>query len=204
MSDAMEMADALERSARERAALAAARLVQRAAGEGLVDVAYSVLDTPVGPLLVAGTERGLVRVAFDVEGHERVLEQLSDRLSPRVLEAPGRLDEIRRELDEYFEGRRQRFDVRLDWSLTPESFRRRAQEALLRIPYGETRTYGQLAVEAGNPRAVRAAGTACATNNLPVVVPCHRVVRTGGALGNYGGTVARKQQLLQLEGAILA
>jgi methylated-DNA-[protein]-cysteine S-methyltransferase len=204
MSDAMEMADALERSARERAALAAARLVQRAAGEGLLDVAYTVLDTPVGPLLVAGTERGLVRVAFDVEGHDRALEQLSERISPRVLEAPARLDEIRRELDEYFEGRRQRFDVQLDWSLTPESFRRRAQEALLLIPYGETRTYGQLAAEAGNPRAVRAAGTACATNNLPVVVPCHRVVRTGGALGNYGGTVARKQQLLALEGAILA
>jgi methylated-DNA-[protein]-cysteine S-methyltransferase len=204
MSETRELADALEASARERAAAAARRVAQLADAEGLLDVAYAVVDSPVGPLLVASTPRGLVRVAFDVEGHEHALEELAARLSPRVLEAPARLDAVRRELDEYFEGQRHAFDLPLDWSLTPESFRRRAQEALLRIPYGETRTYAELAGEAGSPRAVRAAGTACATNNLPVVVPCHRVIRTGGALGRYGGTAARKQQLLALEGAILA
>ena len=196
-----EIETMLDERLRVRAGEAARRIAVLAARDDLLDVAYAEEDTPVGRLLLAATPRGIVRIAFDLEPPEQVLEDLAGRISPRVLEAPQRLDPLRRELDEYFAGRRRRFDLPLDWQLSAPGFRRHAQEALLQIPYGETRTYAQLAAEAGSPRAVRAAGTACGMNYLPIVVPCHRIVRTGGALGGYGGGVERKELLLELEGA---
>jgi methylated-DNA-[protein]-cysteine S-methyltransferase len=175
------------------------RFLHRAEEEGLVDVAYAETDTPVGRLLVAATPRGLVRVSFPRESHDDVLSQLAERVSPRVLEAPGRLDEVRRELDQYFAGRRRRFDLPLDWSLTPSQFRRKVLERTVRVPYGETISYRDAAAGAGNERAVRAAGTALGANPIPIVVPCHRVLRTGGALGGYGGGLETKRFLLDLE-----
>lgn len=179
------------------------RFVRRAADEGLVDVAYAWTDTPIGPLLLAATPEGLVRIGFGAgENPDAVLDDLARRVSPRVLEAPARLDEARRELDEYFEGRRRRFDLRLDWRLASPGFRRRALEAIAAIPYGTVRTYADIAASAGNPKAVRAAGTACGSNPIPVVVPCHRVLRTGGGLGGYGGGLDKKRLLLTLEGVL--
>lgn len=175
------------------------RLMRRAEEEGLVDVAYAETDTPVGRLLVAATPRGLVRVSFPQESYDEVLGQLADRLSPRVLEAPARLDEVRRELDDYFHGDRQRFELPIDWSLS-HGFLRDARQACYAIPYGEVVTYSELAASAGSPRAVRAAGNAMARNPIPIVVPCHRVVRTGGGLGGYGGGLDVKRWLLDLEG----
>jgi len=178
-----------------------ARLAERAGEEGLLDVAYATADTPVGPLLLAATSRGLMRVAFPGEAPDEILAELSREVSPRMLESPARLDEVRRELDEYFERRRERFDVPLDWRLS-HGFRNRALKALARIPYGRTITYSELAARAGNARAQRAAGSACGANPIPIVVPCHRVVRTGGAIGNYGGGPEVKKFLLGLEGAL--
>jgi methylated-DNA-[protein]-cysteine S-methyltransferase len=175
------------------------RLIGRAEAEGLVDVAYAETDTPVGRLLVAATPRGLVRVSFHGEAHEAVLGELAERLSPRVLEAPSRLDIVRRELEEYFEGGRREFDVPLDWSLTGSTFRRRVLERTAKIPYGATASYRDVASAAGNERAVRAAGTALGANPIPIVVPCHRVLRSGGALGGYGGGLEAKRFLLDLE-----
>ncbi|HET6848181.1 MAG TPA: methylated-DNA--[protein]-cysteine S-methyltransferase [Gaiellales bacterium] len=175
------------------------RLIGRAEAEGLVDVAYAETDTPVGRLLVAATPRGLVRVSFHGEAHDEVLGELAERLSPRVLEAPSRLDEVRRELDEYFEGRRHEFHLPLDWSLTGSPFRRAVLERTAKIPYGGTASYRDVASAAGNERAVRAAGTALGANPIPIVVPCHRVLRTGGALGGYGGGLEAKRFLLDLE-----
>ena len=175
------------------------RLIGRAEAEGLVDVAYAETDTPVGRLLVAATPRGLVRVSFHGEAHDAVLGELAERLSPRVLEAPSRLDMVRRELEEYFEGGRREFDVPLDWSLTGSPFRRRVLERTARIPYGATASYREVASAAGNERAVRAAGTALGANPIPIVVPCHRVLRSGGALGGYGGGLDAKRFLLDLE-----
>lgn len=175
-----------------------ARLVETAEQDGLLDVAYRTIDSPVGTLLLAATERGLVRVAYDREGHDRVLEQLSRQLSPRILHTPKRLDAVARELDEYFEGERKRFDLRLDFSLA-SGFRKAVLERLRDIEYGRTRSYAEVASAAGSPRAVRAVGTACATNPLPVVVPCHRVVRSDGSLGGYLGGVDAKRRLLELE-----
>ena len=175
------------------------RLIGRAVAEGLVDVAYAETDTPVGRLLVAATPRGLVRVSFHGEAHEAVLGELAERLSPRVLEAPSRLDMVRRELEEYFEGGRREFDVPLDWSLTGSTFRRRVLERTAKIPYGATASYRDVASAAGNERAVRAAGTALGANPIPIVVPCHRVLRSGGALGGYGGGLEAKRFLLDLE-----
>jgi methylated-DNA-[protein]-cysteine S-methyltransferase len=198
----------LERALRSEAAPAddelrglSARLADRAGEEGLVDVAYATSDSPVGPLLLAATPRGLVRVAFGGERPDDVLSELSREVSPRVLEAPARLDDVRRELEEYFERRRERFDLPLDWRLS-HGFRNRALKELARIPYGRTITYSELASRAGNPRAQRAAGSACGANPIPIVVPCHRVVRTGGAIGNYGGGPEVKEFLLGLEGAL--
>lgn len=173
-------------------------LAARAAQEGLVDVAYAQVDSPLGPLTVAGTGRGLVRVAYPERRLDDVLADLAEAVSPRVLEAPERLDPIRRELDEYFEGRLRRFSEPIDWSLT-RGFFRRVLEATARIGYGEVRTYGEVAARAGSPRAVRAAGNGLGSNPLPVVVPCHRVVRTGGGLGGYTGGIERKEFLLSLE-----
>jgi methylated-DNA-[protein]-cysteine S-methyltransferase len=174
-------------------------LTERAAAEGLLDVAYATVDSPLGQLLVAATPRGLVRLSYGAEGE--VLEDLADRLSPRILEAPSRLDEVRRELDEYFDGRRSEFDLPIDWSLT-RGFTGKVLRATARIDFGKTSTYAEVAGRAGSPRAVRAAGNALGANPIPVVVPCHRVLRTGGALGGYTGGVERKEFLLRLEGVL--
>lgn len=176
------------------------RLGLAAEAEGLLDVAYTTVDSPVGTLLLAATPKGLVRVAYGIEDHDRVLDTLAQRLSPRVLRAPKRLDSAARELDEYFGGRRQVFDLPLDLSLS-SGFRQLVQRHLPEIGYGQTRTYRQVAELVGNPRAVRAVGTACATNPLPLVVPCHRVVRADGAPGGYVGGTAAKAALLSLEAA---
>jgi methylated-DNA-[protein]-cysteine S-methyltransferase len=178
-----------------------ARLAEAAGDAGVLDVAYSEVDSPVGRLVVAATPRGLVRVAYPLEPSDAVLEELAKRVSPRVLEAPGRLDEVRRELDEYFEGARQRFEIPIDWRLT-RGFFRRVLRNTARIDYGRVRTYAEVAAGAGSPRAVRAAGNALGSNPIPIVVPCHRVVRTGGSLGGYGGGLDRKEFLLKLEGAL--
>jgi methylated-DNA-[protein]-cysteine S-methyltransferase len=177
------------------------RLAARAAAEGLLDVAYATADSPFGPLLLAQTPRGLVRVGLPNQDAESLLVELSERVSPRVLEAPAQLDEARRELDRYFEGRLERFDLPLDWRLS-EGFRLRVLRAIARIPYGQTRSYTEMAAKAGNERAVRAAGTACGRNPIPLVVPCHRVLRSSGGLGGYGGGLEMKEGLLRLEGVI--
>jgi methylated-DNA-[protein]-cysteine S-methyltransferase len=176
------------------------RLEQAAAAEDLLDVAYTTVDSPVGPLLLAATPQGLVRVAYDVEDHDHVLDTLARRLSPRVLRAPQRLDAATRELDEYFAGRRRAFDLPLDLSLSA-GFRQLVQRHLPDIGYGQTRSYGQVAALVGHPKAVRAVGTACATNPLPVVVPCHRVLRADGTPGGYVGGPDAKLALLRLEAA---
>jgi len=176
------------------------RLGLAADAEGLLDVAYTTIDSPVGTLLLAATPKGLVRVAYDIEDHDRVLDTLAHRLSPRVLRAPKRLDATARELDEYFRGQRQAFGLRLDFSLST-GFRQLVQRHLPEIGYGQTRTYRQVAELVGNPKAVRAVGTACATNPLPVVVPCHRVLRADGTPGGYVGGPEAKTALLSLEAA---
>jgi methylated-DNA-[protein]-cysteine S-methyltransferase len=176
-------------------------LTTRAVEEGLLDVAYATADSPFGPLLLAQTRRGLVRVGLPNQDAEGLLVELSERVSPRVLEAPAQLDEVRRELDLYFEGRLDRFDLPLDWRLSG-GFRQRVLRAINRIPYGQTRSYTEMARKAGNERAVRAAGTACGSNPIPLIVPCHRVLRTGGALGGYGGGLPMKRALLELEGVL--
>jgi methylated-DNA-[protein]-cysteine S-methyltransferase len=174
------------------------RLELSAEAGDVLDVAYTTVDSPVGSLLLAATPRGLVRVAYEIEGHDRVLDTLAQRLSPRVLRAPGRLDAAARELDEYFSRQRQAFDLPLDLSLS-RSFRQLVQRHLPQIGYGQTRTYRQVAELVGNPKAVRAVGTACATNPLPLVLPCHRVVRADGTPGGYIGGPAAKATLLNLE-----
>ena len=179
----------------------AGRLGLAAEARGLLDVAYTTIDSPVGTLLLAATPKGLVRVAYAVEDHDRVLDTLSRRLSPRVLRAPKRLDAAAQELDEYFSGQREAFDLPLDLSLS-HGFRKLVQRHLPEIGYGQTRSYGQVAELVGNPKAVRAVGTACATNPLPVVVPCHRVLRADGTPGGYAGGPAAKVTLLRLEAAI--
>ncbi|MGV9316574.1 methylated-DNA--[protein]-cysteine S-methyltransferase [Streptomyces sp. NPDC003691] len=176
------------------------RLEAKAQAAALIDIAYTVVDSPVGPLLLAATERGLIRVAYAIEDHDRVLETLADKVSPRILRTPGRLDTAAREIDEYFDRRRQTFDLPLDLSLS-KGFRQLVQQHLPEIGYGQTRSYRQVAELVGNPRAVRAVGTACATNPLPVVVPCHRVLRTDGTLGGYIGGLEAKTALLELEAA---
>jgi len=177
-----------------------ARLERAAEDAGVLDVAYRTLDTPVGALLLAATERGLVRVAFAAEDHDAVLASIAARISPRILRAPGRLDDAARQLDEYFEGRRHAFDLPLDLSLAT-GFRRTVLAQLREIGYGHTASYSAVAVAAGSPRAVRAVGSACATNPLPVVVPCHRVVRSDGTIGQYLGGTDAKRALLRLESA---
>jgi methylated-DNA-[protein]-cysteine S-methyltransferase len=175
------------------------RVAAAADAAGLVDVAYARYDAPVGELLLAATPRGLVKVSFDLEDPDATLARLAAEVSPRVLERPGRLDAARHELDEYFAGSRREFDLPLDWRLA-DGFRRRVLRATARIPFGTTSTYSEVAAAAGSPRAHRAAGTALGANPLPIVVPCHRVLRTGGALGGYGGGLEMKEQLLRLEG----
>lgn len=163
-----------------------------------LDVAYRVLDTSVGSLLLATTPRGLVRIAFTAQGHDAALRELTTRISPRVLRAPRRLDAAARELDEYLSGHRRAFDLPLDLSLS-QGFRKQVQQRLADISYGSTRSYGELAGELGHPRAARAVGTACATNPLPLVLPCHRVLRSDGTVGQYAGGSDVKRALLALE-----
>ena len=176
------------------------RLGLAAEAEGLLDVASTTIDSPLGTLLLAATPKGLVRVAYDVEDHDRVLGTLAQRISPRVLRAPRRLDAAARELDEYFSRQRRVFDLPLDMSLS-KGFRQLVQRHLPEIGYGQTRTYRQVAELVGSPQAVRAVGTACATNPLPVIVPCHRVLRADGTPGGYVGGPGAKQALLSLEAA---
>lgn len=174
---------------------------EAAAAAGLLDVAYVSTDSPVGRLLLATTERGLVRIAYldDAAAEARVLEALAADVSPRLLEAPQRLDEPRRELEQYFSGQREHFDLTLDWRLT-RGFARRVLEATARIPYGSVSSYGALAIAAGSPRGSRAAGNALGRNPIPIIVPCHRVLHAGGGLGGYTGGVERKRVLLAVEG----
>jgi methylated-DNA-[protein]-cysteine S-methyltransferase len=179
------------------------RLVVRAEEEHLLDVGYRTIDSPVGSLLLAATDRGLVRVAFAGEGHDAVLEMLARQVSPRILRAPQRLDLAARELDEYFDGRRTGFDLTLDLRLA-HGFRLEVLQHLREIGYGATESYAVVAAAAGSPRAVRAVGTACATNPVPVVVPCHRVVRSDGTPGAYRGGPEAKRTLLALEHRTLA
>ncbi|OBC12460.1 cysteine methyltransferase [Mycobacterium sp. 852013-50091_SCH5140682] len=176
------------------------RLAADAQRDGVLDIAYRIVDSPVGQLLLAATEQGMVRVAYAREDHDAVLQTLADRISPRILNAPGRLDLAARELDEYFAGARREFDLPLDWRLSA-GFRSTVLHHLPEIGYGQTASYAAVARLAGNPKAVRAVGTACATNPLPVVVPCHRVVRSDGAMGGYLGGVDAKRLLLDLESA---
>jgi methylated-DNA-[protein]-cysteine S-methyltransferase len=185
----------------EAAATAAERALARARAEGLVDVSYAIEPSPLGDLLVAVTPRGLIRLAYGADEHaDDVLEELARRISPRVLETPAALDEVRRELDEYFDGRRTSFEIPIDWRLH-EGFGRRVLRATYRIPYGKVLTYTQVASKAGSPRGSRAAGNALGSNRMPIVVPCHRVVAAGGKLGGYTGGIERKEYLLGLEGA---
>jgi methylated-DNA-[protein]-cysteine S-methyltransferase len=180
------------------AAHAAERFASRAADEGHIDVAYTTVDSPIGRLLAAVTRQGLARLGFGQESHDTILEDLSRRISPRVVEAPGRVDDVRRQLDEYFAGSRQRFTLPLDWALM-QGFARKVLQRTNEIPYGEVRTYREVAELAGNERASRATGNALGSNPIPIVVPCHRVIRTGGGLGGYGGGLEIKQLLLDLE-----
>jgi methylated-DNA-[protein]-cysteine S-methyltransferase len=176
------------------------RLAAAAEAEDLLDVAYRTLDTPVGSLLLAATERGLVKVAFDRQDHDAVLAALAEVISPRILRAPARLDPVTRQLDEYFTGGRRTFDVPLDFRLA-RGFRLSVLAHLPEIGYGHTESYAQVAAAAGSPKAVRAVGTACALNPLPVVVPCHRVVRSDGSYGQYAGGEEAKRTLLTMEAA---
>jgi methylated-DNA-[protein]-cysteine S-methyltransferase len=178
---------------------ASARLAKRAEEAGLVDVLYATTDSPLGTLLVAVSRHGVVRIAYPEE--EDVLQDLSDTVSPRILHSTRATQDVRRELEEYFAGRRHAFDVRVDLSVV-QGFTRKVLRATTRIPFGSILTYTQVAGQAGNARASRAAGNALHANPIPIVVPCHRVVRTGGGLGGYGGTIPRKVALLRLEGSL--
>jgi len=174
-------------------------LVATADAAGLVDVAYRTVDSPAGMLLLAATDDGVVKIAFGgVDDVATVLAELADRLSPRLLLMPARLDTAARQLDEYFAGRRRQFDVPLDLRLS-HGFRAEVLHELRGVRYGTTVSYTQLAEAAGRPRAVRAVGSACATNPIPIIVPCHRVLRTDGSLGGYAGGLPVKQALLDLE-----
>ena len=197
--DRIERASGLDGKANPGAALR--RFADRAQEEGLLDVAYAMADSPLGELLVAATDRGVVRVAYIDEhvGREEVLEDLARRVSPRVLEAPARLDDARRQLDDYFGGRRAEFDLPVDLSLVAP-FTDRVLTRTAAIPPGQVLTYGEVATEIGHARAARAVGNALGSNPIPIVVPCHRVVRSGGGLGGYTGGVHRKKHLLGLEG----
>jgi len=182
----------------------AAEAAARFAATAPADVVYAEIETPVGTLLAARTERGLARLAYEDYngGLEQVLDALAERLSPRILERPAKLDDVRRELDEYFAGKRHDFDVPVDFSAVRGEFAKRLLQACARIPFGEVSSYRAMATAAGSPQAVRAAGNALGANPIPIVVPCHRVLRTGGALGGYAGGLERKQQLLRLEGIV--
>jgi methylated-DNA-[protein]-cysteine S-methyltransferase len=189
------------RSYSRRSTEAARRLGEEAASAGLVDVAYAEADSPFGPLLVATTRRGLVRLAYPNEDRDQILEELASRVSPRVMESLARVDDVRRQLDDYFERERRGFDIDVDFALT-RGFFRKVLRATARIPYGQLSTYRVIATKAGSPRASRAAGNALGSNPIPIVVPCHRVIHSSGGLGGYTGGLERKEFLLELEGAL--
>src|SRR6478609_6523019 len=176
------------------------RLVERASATGSLDLRYRTIDSPVGRLLLAATEVGLTRLAFESEGHDAVLDWLATRVGSRILSDGKRFDGLARELDDYFAGRRHTFDVSVDLRLS-RGFRLEVLRHLRDIPYGHTESYAQVAASAGNAKAVRAVGSACATNPIPIVVPCHRVIRSDGGLGGYLGGTAAKRLLLDLESA---
>jgi methylated-DNA-[protein]-cysteine S-methyltransferase len=179
---------------------ATADFARRAEDEDLVDVAYASVDSPFGPMLTAVTDEGLVTVVIDGDD-EAHLDRIAREISPRILESPARLDAVRRQLDEYFEGRRRDFDTPVDWRLV-KGFSRKVLQATASIPYGRVSTYKDMAIQAGSPRASRAAGNALGSNPIPIVVPCHRVLHTGGGLGGYGGGLPMKKFLLELEGSL--
>jgi methylated-DNA-[protein]-cysteine S-methyltransferase len=181
-------------------------VLARADRDGLIDLAYASVDSPFGPLLLAQTDRGIVKLALPSHrgqglSEERILEELASRVSPRILESPSRLDQARRELDAYFEGKLHRFSLPVDWRLS-RGFTSKVLHQVARIPYGKTLSYGEVARKAGNARAFRAAGSACGHNPVPLIVPCHRVVQSSGLPGNYGGGPEMKRALLSLEGAL--
>ena len=178
-----------------------ASLARRAGRAGLIDVAYATHDSPLGPLTVMVTPRGLLEVAYPDESIEALLDGIASRVSPRILRAPERTDEVRRQLDEYFAGTRRGFDVPIDWRLV-RGFAGRVLRATARIPFGDVSTYRGIATDAGSPNAYRAAGNALGSNPIPIVVPCHRVVHADGGLGGYTGGLDRKRFLLTLEGVL--
>ena len=200
MKDEAEMKEALGGAAPavDTGALSA-RIAERADGEGLVDLAYCEVDSPLGRLLAVASSDGLIKLGYPNVPAGEQLDQLAAAVSPRLLAAPARLDPLRRELEEYFGGERQSFEVPIDWRLT-SGFVNRVLRETARIPFGQTRTYGEMASSAGSPRAFRAAGSALGANPIPIVVPCHRVLRSGGGLGGYGGGLELKRRLLELEG----
>ncbi|HXV52380.1 MAG TPA: methylated-DNA--[protein]-cysteine S-methyltransferase [Solirubrobacterales bacterium] len=185
----------------EEAAEAVRRFADRADREGLIEIAYASFDSPIGVGRVAASERGIVSVGLPNMAEGSFLEQLGE-LSPRILERPQRLDEALRELDQYFDGERHEFELALDWRLVGRGFAGKVLRETAKLPYGVTASYGEIAARAGNPRAYRAAGTALGHNPIPIVVPCHRILRAGNVLGNYGGGPEMKAFLLQLEGAL--
>ena len=188
------------RDVADDAARASEQAIAQARALGLTDVSYAFEPSPVGDLLVAVTPRGLIRLAYNAhESADVVLEDLARRVSPRVVESPAALDEVRRELDEYFDGKRTGFDIPVDWQLH-DGFGRRVLKATSRIPFGKVLSYAEVAAKAGSPRAYRAAGNALGSNRIPIVVPCHRVVASGGKIGGYTGGLERKEYLLHLEG----
>ncbi|MGZ5328392.1 MAG: methylated-DNA--[protein]-cysteine S-methyltransferase [Actinomycetota bacterium] len=193
------LASAAEADRRARAA--AGRLAGAAADHDLLDVAVARVNSPIGELFVAVTPRGLACVAFEDEDRDEVLARLARELSPRILEHAAATDAVRRELEEYFAGERRRFELRLDRRLI-HGIARDVLAATARVPFGRTTTYGELAGRIGNPKAARAVGNALGSNPIPIVVPCHRVLRTGGALGGYAGGLDRKERLLRLEGVL--
>ncbi|MDQ3675713.1 MAG: methylated-DNA--[protein]-cysteine S-methyltransferase [Actinomycetota bacterium] len=187
------------------AAELAARTAARAAEEGLAEIAYATVDSPAGRLVAVATPRGLARIAYELPngGLDTILDEVAERLSPRIVQAPARLDDVRRELDEYFEGRRDDFDLPLDWTLVSGRFARRVLRVTAQIPFGATRSYREVAEDSGSPRAFRAAGNALGSNPIPIIVPCHRVLASGGGLGGYTGGLDVKRLLLSIEGRSL-
>jgi methylated-DNA-[protein]-cysteine S-methyltransferase len=179
----------------------AERIAAEADARGLLEVAYTSIDSPIGELMLAATDAGVVRVGWARDDRDLWLGELAARIGPRIVEAPGRLEVAKRQLGEYFEGERHDFDLELDWQLT-SGFVRKVLTHTAAIPFGETRTYGEVATAAGSPRAYRAAGSALGANPIPVIVPCHRVLRAGGALGGYGGGLDVKEKLLEIEGVL--
>ncbi|TMK83594.1 MAG: methylated-DNA--[protein]-cysteine S-methyltransferase [Actinobacteria bacterium] len=196
------LARARRAPAGEALATATARLIEAAEEEKLVDVVFARVDSPFGELLIASTPKGVVQLSLHGYDQNETLEDLATKVSPRIFESPRRLDDVRRELDEYFAGKRKSFDLPLDWQLS-HGFALRVLKATARIPYGRVSSYRAMAEKAGNERATRAAGNALGGNAIPIIVPCHRVLRTGGGLGGYGGGLPMKEALLKMEGAIL-